>query len=67
MTDVGLEYVIMGNDVYLKCKIPSFVTDFVSIISWGFVNHEKTSGTFEEISNEGKAIYQVTCTNRAFY
>lgn len=28
------EYVILGNDALLKCKIPSFVSDFVSVISW---------------------------------
>ena len=28
------EYVIVGNDALLKCKIPSFVSDFVSVISW---------------------------------
>ena len=27
------EYVIMGNDV-LKCKIPSFVSDFVEVVGW---------------------------------
>ena len=25
---------IVGNDALLKCKIPSFVSDFVSVISW---------------------------------
>ena len=28
------EYVINGNDVIMKCNIPSFVADFVSVISW---------------------------------
>ena len=28
------EYVIRGNDVILKCKIPSFVSDFVDIVGW---------------------------------
>ena len=28
------EYVIMGNDVLMKCKIPSFVSDFVAVSSW---------------------------------
>ena len=28
------EYVIKGNDVLIKCKIPSFVADFVQIIGW---------------------------------
>ncbi|XP_025202750.1 Down syndrome cell adhesion molecule-like protein Dscam2 isoform X4 [Melanaphis sacchari] len=28
------EYVILGNTAVIKCKVPSFVTDFVSIESW---------------------------------
>ena len=32
--DVGKEYVIDGNDALLKCKVASFVGDFVSIESW---------------------------------
>ena len=28
------EYVIVGNDVIMKCNIPSFVADFVSVQSW---------------------------------
>lgn len=29
-----IEYVIKGNAAILKCSIPSFVADFVSVISW---------------------------------
>ena len=49
MTDVALEYVIIGNDVNFKCKIPSFVVDFVSIKSWSFKNHENNHGNYKEI------------------
>ena len=28
------EYVILGNDAIVKCTIPSFVADFVSVIGW---------------------------------
>ncbi len=28
------EYVILGNDVVMACKIPSFVADFVSVVGW---------------------------------
>ena len=48
-TDVGNEYVIIGNDALLKCKIPSFVTDFVSIISWTY----DYKGVSKEIPNMG--------------
>ncbi|VEN44087.1 unnamed protein product [Callosobruchus maculatus] len=32
--DVNKEYAIRGNAAILKCQIPSFVADFVSVISW---------------------------------
>ena len=51
-TDVGNEYVIIGNDALLKCKIPSFVTDFVSIISWTY----DYKGVSKEIPNKGNKI-----------
>ncbi|CAB4056116.1 unnamed protein product [Lepeophtheirus salmonis] len=28
------EYVVIGNDVILKCKIPSFISDFLSVVNW---------------------------------
>ena len=28
------EYVIRGNDVLMKCKIPSFVSDYISVVGW---------------------------------
>lgn len=33
-TDVNKEYVIMGNSIILKCQVPSFVADFVDVLSW---------------------------------
>lgn len=33
-TEVNNEYVIRGNAAILKCSIPSFVSDFVSVVSW---------------------------------
>ena len=32
--DVAVAQVILGNEVLLKCDIPSFVADFVSVASW---------------------------------
>ena len=34
VVDVIRETVIQGNDVLFKCRIPSFVADFVSVINW---------------------------------
>ena len=33
-SDVSPEYAIAGNDAIFKCKLPSFVADFVSVVSW---------------------------------
>ena len=33
-TDVNLEHVIRGNSAVIKCSIPSFVADYVSVDSW---------------------------------
>ncbi len=27
-------YVILGNDALVRCTIPSFVADFVSVVGW---------------------------------
>lgn len=34
MTEAENEYVIRGNSGILKCKIPSFVADFVHVETW---------------------------------
>ena len=33
-TDSHKEYVIVGNSGVLRCEIPSFVADFVTVQSW---------------------------------
>ena len=33
-TGASEEYIIIGNDALMKCYIPSFVTDFVSVANW---------------------------------
>ncbi|XP_051153624.1 cell adhesion molecule Dscam2 isoform X49 [Leptopilina boulardi] len=33
-TDVNKEYAIRGNSAVLKCVVPSFVADFVTVLSW---------------------------------
>lgn len=37
-SEVNNEYVIRGNSAILKCSIPSFVADFVSVLSWNDEN-----------------------------
>ncbi|XP_039283562.1 Down syndrome cell adhesion molecule-like protein Dscam2 isoform X29 [Nilaparvata lugens] len=33
-TDVPKEFAIRGNSAIIKCQVPSFVADFVSVVSW---------------------------------
>ena len=33
-TSSNEEYIIIGNDALMKCLIPSFVADFVSVVNW---------------------------------
>ena len=33
-TYVQTSDVIQGNDIVMKCDIPSFVTDFVQVVGW---------------------------------
>lgn len=39
-SEVNNEYVIRGNSAILKCSIPSFVADFVTVVSWNDENGE---------------------------
>lgn len=47
-SDVGLAYVIRGNSVVLKCDIPPFIADFVSVLSW----QDETGSIFPSMSTE---------------
>ena len=45
--------VIRGNDVLVKCDIPSFVTDFVSVAEWvdnegEIYSSHRIQGNFQE-------------------
>ncbi|XP_069678028.1 cell adhesion molecule Dscam1 isoform X19 [Periplaneta americana] len=52
VTEAENEYVIRGNSAVMKCKIPSFVADFVSVESWvaddGEIHtYSTTSGNYD--------------------
>jgi hypothetical protein len=55
---LGKEYVMRGNSAILKCTIPSFVADFVSVTAW--IDDEGTefviseNGEFDKGKNEIK-------------
>lgn len=62
ITEAENEYVIKGNSAIVKCKIPSFVTDFVSIESWIFddgllLTHNSTNAT----TDYGRNRYNCSC------
>lgn len=58
-TDVNKEYTIRGNSAILKCQIPSFVADFVSVISW----HTDQDEVFTYQTEDGNYVYLVLWEN----
>lgn len=51
------EDVILGNDVLIRCRVPSFVGDFVDIVGWidsdgvNFVPERQNYGKFGPLPN----------------
>lgn len=54
-TDVNKAYVIRGNAAILKCEIPSFVADFVNVVSW----HTDQDEVFYPSEQYGWLLYTV--------
>ena len=51
-TESHNEYVVVNNDALMKCNIPSYVADFVTIVGW--VDSEGNSyRPSENTGNEG--------------
>lgn len=53
-SEVNNEYVIRGNSVVMKCSIPSFVSDFVTVVSW----EDEKGYVLSSDSSYGKEIKQ---------
>nr|XP_024214159.1 Down syndrome cell adhesion molecule-like protein Dscam2 isoform X8 [Halyomorpha halys] len=53
-TEAENEFVIRGNSAVMKCKIPSFVADFVGVISW--LSNDGTELTKESTFFDGKYL-----------
>ena len=53
-TAIPEEFVIRGNDALVKCSVPSFVTDFVSVLSWTVQSTENKLEVSQETSSTGK-------------
>lgn len=54
VTEAENEYVIRGNAAVMKCKIPSFVADFVYIEEW-IADDDKTFSYTTASNNYGKS------------
>lgn len=48
------EYVIRGNSAIMKCKIPSYISDFVSVDMW----QDTENNTFYHNTTEGLSNLQ---------
>ena len=53
-TAITKEFVIRGNDALVKCSIPSFVTDFVTVISWTVQSFENSVEVTQGATLTGK-------------
>ena len=51
-TDVNKEYAIRGNSAIMKCVVPSFVADFVKVLSWHTDQGEEFVPQDEELGTE---------------
>ncbi|XP_059621855.1 cell adhesion molecule Dscam2 [Phlebotomus argentipes] len=52
--EVNNEYVIRGNSAVLKCSIPSFVADFVSVLSWQDDNGNTYGSAMDDLHANAK-------------
>lgn len=55
ITEAENEYVIKGNAAVMKCKIPSFVADFVYVDAW--INVEDGTELTAPNTNDSSASY----------
>lgn len=51
ITEAENEYIIRGNSAIMKCKIPSYVSDFVAVEAW--INNKGETYTVMETENMG--------------
>lgn len=63
ITEAENDYIIKGNAAVMKCKIPSFVADFVQVEAWIIVE----DGTVLTASNDSSASYGYFLSCFQFY
>lgn len=57
------EYILRGNAAILKCQIPSFVSEYVSVASWII----STDDTEKEIKINSTSDLGIFCRNFILY
>ena len=63
MTEATNEYVITGNSALMKCVIPSFVSDFISLQNW---QDDKGNIMVSDSNNHGRQIKHENMKYHAF-
>lgn len=52
------EFILLGNSAIMKCLLPSFVADFIHVISWLVIDTDEFSEISYSNSNFGKEIFK---------
>ena len=62
------EYVMKGNDVLIRCKIPTFVADFVQVIGWIDNDHKPIlpDGNNSNFFSQVYALLPACCFKRLY-
>ncbi len=58
-TYVQTSDVIQGNDIVMKCDIPSFVTDFVTVVGWEDDKNNVYPGSSVTTQGRNKVILNI--------
>lgn len=53
------EFILLGNSVVVKCLLPSFVADFIQVISWLVIDNEESTEISSASKNIGKSHEQL--------
>ena len=60
-SDVSMEYAVVGNDAFFKCKLPSFVAEFVSVLSWSDSESNAVYPSLNPGMNTRDCVLKRTC------
>lgn len=48
------EFILLGNSVVVKCLLPSFVADFIQVVSWLVIDNDESNEISATSKNFGK-------------